>query len=98
MRLADFILRDMERILVQWEAFASEMQPAAANMTPRALRDHAKQMLEAICKDLATVQSRVAQAEKSRGHAPRYAGAPETAAQTHALLRAKSGFGINQLA
>jgi signal transduction histidine kinase len=98
MRLADFILRDMERILVQWEAFAAEMQPAAANMTPRALRNHAKQMLEAICKDLATAQSRVAQVEKSRGHAPRYAGAPETAAQTHALLRAKSGFGINQLA
>jgi hypothetical protein len=96
MRLADFILRDMERILVQWEAFAAGMQPAAANMTRLALRDHAKQMLEAVCKDLATAQSRVAQAEKSRGHAPRFAG--ETAAQTHALLRAKSGFDINQLA
>ena len=98
MRLADFILRDMERILVQWEAFAREIQPATANMTQLALRNHAKQMMEAICKDLATAQSRVAQVEKSQGHAPRYAGASETAAQTHALLRAKSGFDINQLA
>jgi len=64
MRLADFILRDMERILVQWEAFAREIQPSTANMTPLALRNHAKQMMEAICKDLATAQSRAAQVEK----------------------------------
>ena len=98
MRLAEFILRDMENILVQWEAFAAGRLPAAASMEPLALRDHAQPILEAVCKDLATAQTREAQSEKSLGRAPILLGAPETAAQTHALLRAKSGFNINQLA
>ncbi|MCP3715447.1 sensor histidine kinase [Paraburkholderia sp. CNPSo 3281] len=98
MRLADFILRDMETILVQWEAFAGTLLPAAANMQSLALRDHAQQILQAVAKDLTTAQTREAQAEKSMGRAPILSGAPETAAQTHALLRARSGFNIRQLA
>jgi signal transduction histidine kinase len=38
MRLADFISRDIEPILAQWEAFAATLLPAAANMGSRALR------------------------------------------------------------
>ena len=98
MRLAEFILRDMEAILVEWEAFAATLFPAAASMTPLALRDHAKQILEAVAKDLSTPQTKQAQADKSMGRAPKLMGAPETAAQTHAVLRAQSGFDINQLA
>jgi signal transduction histidine kinase len=98
MRLADFILRDMETILVQWEAFAGTLLPAAADLKPLALRDHAQQILPAVAKDLSTAQTREAQAEKSMGRAPILIGAPETAAQTHALLRARGGFDINQLA
>jgi hypothetical protein len=97
MRLADFILQDMEAILVEWEAFAATLLPAAAGMTSLALRDHAQHILEAVAKDLTTPQTREEQAEKSKGRAPRVAGAPETAAQTHAVLRARSGFDINQL-
>jgi signal transduction histidine kinase len=37
------------------------------------------------------------QSEKAKGRAPTEAGAPETAAQTHAVLRARDGFDINQL-
>ena len=98
MRLAHFILRDMESILVEWEAFASTILPAAGNMTALALRDHAKQILEAVAKDLSTPQTKQAQMDKSRGRAATLIGAPETAAQTHAILRARSGFDINQLA
>jgi len=98
MRLADFILRDMESILVEWEWFASTLFPAAASMTPLALRDHAKQILEAVAKDLSTSQTKQAQADKSLGRAPKLMEAPETAAQTHAVLRARSGFDISQLA
>ncbi|MFM0198422.1 HAMP domain-containing sensor histidine kinase [Paraburkholderia fungorum] len=97
MRLADFILHDMEAILAQWEAFAGTLVPAAANLRPLALRDHAQQILEAVAKDLSTFQSRAAQIEKSTGQAPKRPDAPETAAQTHALLRARGGFDINQL-
>ncbi len=98
MRLADFILRDMESILVEWEAFAGTLFPAAASMTPLALRDEAKEILEAVAKDLSTSQTKQAQIDKSRGRAPKLMDAPETAAQTHAILRARSGFDINQLA
>ena len=97
MRLADFILRDMETILEQWEAFALTLFPAAANMKSLELRDHAQQILEAVAKDLTTSQTREAQSEKSMGRAPQLIGASETAAQTHAVLRARSGFEINQL-
>jgi signal transduction histidine kinase len=96
-RLADFILRDMPRILEEWEAFAASLLPAASGLTSSVLRDHAPQILEAIARDLTTFQSRHEQSEKSKGRAPRIEGAPETAAQTHAVLRARSGFDLNQL-
>src|SRR5579864_8460325 len=98
MRLADFILRDMEPILAQWETFAATLLPAAANMESLALRDHAQQILHAVAADLRTSQTREAQREKSMGRAPTLTDAKETAAQTHALLRARAGFSINQLA
>ena len=97
MRLADFILRDMESILVQFEEFAGSLLPAAQQLDPDELRDDAQQILEAIAHDLSTIQTREGQAEKSRGLIPRPIGAPATAAQTHALLRARSGFAITQL-
>ena len=84
--------------MARWEAFAATSLPAAARMNSLALRDHAQQILEAVVADLRTSQSREAQAAKSMGLAPKILGAPETAAQTHALLRAKSGFDIRQLA
>ena len=82
MRLADFILSNMESILVEWERFASTLLPAAVSMTALALRNETRQ----------------AQIDKSLGRAPKVMGAPATAAQTHAILRARSGFDINQLA
>ncbi|CDY79107.1 sensor histidine kinase [Caballeronia glathei] len=98
MRLADFILRDMEPILAQWEAFAATLMPAAANMGASGLRNHAQQILRAVAQDLRNSQTREAQRDKSMGRAPALIDATETAAQTHALLRARAGFNINQLA
>jgi signal transduction histidine kinase len=97
-RLAEFILTEKEQILANWEAFARRQVPAAESMGSLALRDHAEQILGAIAKDLKTYQSRDAQTQKSLGLAPVVLDAPETAAQTHALLRAQSGFDIRQLA
>ena len=98
MRLSEFILRNMEAILAEWEAFASTLHPAATRMTPLALRDHAQQILEAVAGDISTSQSEQEQADKSKGKAPKIEGAPHTAAETHAILRANSGFDIEQLA
>ena len=97
MTLSDFIRRDMENILAMWEAFAATLLPAAGRMKSLELRDHAQQILEAVAHDIVRSQTREQQAQKSQGRAPQVKDAPETAAQTHALMRARSGFNIGQL-
>ena len=97
MRLSDFIEANMETILTEWESFASSLSPAADHLDGPRLRDHAEQMLQAIAQDLRMPQTRVEQLVKSKGWAPLLQGAADTAAQTHALLRAADGFTIRQL-
>jgi len=96
MRLADFILQHMEEILVRWEEFARGL-PNARLMSLAELRDHAEQILRAVCKDLALPQTTEARDLKGKGRAPPI-DVSETAAQTHALLRARAGFDINEMA
>lgn len=97
MRLAEFILNQMEPIVAEWERFAATLLPAAGSMTSLALRDHAQPILEAVAQDIATTQSAEEQDRKSKGLSAPLPDAPATAAQTHAVLRARSGFDINQL-
>lgn len=84
-------------ILTEWESFAASCK-RGPSMTPLALRDHAEEILQAVAQDISTAQSSDAQREKSLGRAPRLFDAPETAAQTHATLRAQRGFNIEELA
>src|SRR6478735_2229365 len=98
MRLAPFIHSNMEPILVEWEAFAKSLYAPSSQMTPRMLRDHAEQILNAVMADLSTTQTVEEQSEKSMGRARKAWNAPDTAAQTHAVLRAQSGIDINELA
>lgn len=83
--------------MAAWEEFEISLLPAARHLDSLALRDHAPEILQAVAEDLSTPQTSEAQREKSMGRTPRPVGAPETAAQTHALLRARGGFNINQL-
>ena len=98
MRLHDFIRQNMEEILVQWEIFASTLLPAATSMTGLLLRDHAHEILEAVMNDIAVPQTAQTQDDKSKGLIEKLPGAPQTAAETHGLLRATSGFEIKQMA
>lgn len=97
MHLSRFILDNMESIVAEWQAFAATRLPAAADMTDLELRNHARHILEAVAKDLTTAQTEKEREERSKGRAPMEPDAPETAAQTHAVLRARAGFDINQL-
>lgn len=97
MRLADFIGENAEPILSAAEAFAGTMLPASSHLDAEALRDHMPMILAAVSKDLRSAQTTGEQLAKSLGRQARIHGAPETAAQTHALLRAKAGFDIEQL-
>ena len=56
MRLAEFILANIEPILAEWEAFARSLSPGA-NMTIVALRDDAESILLATARDMQNCQS-----------------------------------------
>lgn len=94
-RLGDFILKNMESILEQWEEFAQTINPPALTMNSKSLRDHAELMLKVIAKDLSTEQTDQEQADKSKDLAP--ANLNVTAAEDHAEARLLSGFTIGQL-
>ena len=47
MRLADFILANIEPILADWEAFARGIWPRGTSVYVAALRDHAEAILRA---------------------------------------------------
>lgn len=97
MRLAQFITENLEQILVEWEAFASSLLAPGHTMTSLALRDHARQILQAVAEDIETNQTDLEQAYKSQGFVP-IAEATSTAAMTHGALRHLAGFDLRQLA
>jgi hypothetical protein len=97
MRLPDFILHKMDVIVAEWEAFAGTLFPASQKMSALALRDHVREIMMAVVADIRTDQSKAEQTAKSQGRAAKGQLAAETAAETHAILRAKSGLDINQL-
>ncbi|SHH24478.1 sensor histidine kinase KdpD [Massilia sp. CF038] len=96
MRLDQFIDDSMDAILAEWEAFAGTQAPAADQMSPLALRDHARQILSAIALDIGTLQNDEEQLAKSQGLAPD-AASGQSAASIHGALRQASDFSLLQL-
>lgn len=96
MTLDEFIADNGAAIVSSWQDHAMTLLPGSKSMTALALQDHAREILDAIVVDMRTPQSRVQQHDKSLGGAER-SSAARTAAELHAVLRAQSGFTINQL-
>src|ERR1051326_3407219 len=97
MKLSDFIAKNTEEITAEWEEFAKSLLPSGEVMTSLALRDHATQILRAIAVDIASNQTQLEQAYKSKGFVPIAPGI-QTAAMTHGALRHLQGFDLRQLA
>ncbi|MCQ2029593.1 sensor histidine kinase [Stutzerimonas zhaodongensis] len=96
MRLAQFILDNLEPILQAWEDFAKSIVPASTTMDSSDLRDHAEQMLKAVVADMNSEQTTAERIGKSQGNnSPDQDG--ETAAQTHAVTRLLAGFSLEQM-
>ena len=74
-RLSTFIRQNIELILDEWEAFARSL-PQGEAMEARALRDHAKEMLIVIAKDLDEPQTTQEQTDKAHGGSDAGEGAP----------------------
>lgn len=94
MKLARFIQTRMEQLLDDWEAAAVEIAPEMEGEDSRALRDHARQMLEFIAEDLLIPQSKQESARKALGKAKSY---PSAAGQGHGTGRLDQGMSILQL-
>lgn len=98
MRLADFILGNVEAILSEWEQFARSLGPGS-DMAVIALRDHAEDILRMTARDMASSQTAEQQGEKSKG---RGGGGTESlaldrASSVHALDRLGSGFNLTEV-
>ena len=94
MKLAAFILENLEPILNEWEDFASSLAPLE-DATKIELRDHAAAVLKVIAADLQTPQAEHQSIAKSRGMALAVGG--NTAAQLHAEERVAAGFSGEQV-
>lgn len=99
MKLDKFISANMEAILQEWEDFARANQPAGADLKAVELRDHAREMLTHIARDMATVQTEAEQTEKSQGNGPDADAETnsDSAAEVHADERLGAGFSIRLL-
>lgn len=86
-----------EPILAEWVTFARSCGPAAEQMDLDALRDHAREMLVRIVRDLRSPQTDAEQAEKSKGLAPDATEGVDTPAEVHGAGRAGSGFTVGEM-
>jgi signal transduction histidine kinase len=96
MRLAHFILQNLEPLLVEWEAFARTILSSRRSMSTEVLRDHARLMLETIASDMETTQSVSEQQLKSQGR-KRRESKDDSASETHAIGRLQLGFTLNEV-
>lgn len=96
MKLSRFITAHIERIIFEWESFARTLRPAANEMSTVALRDHARQILQAMALDIETDENAKQRDEKSKGLALADVEV-KSAAATHGTLRQVSGFSLLQL-
>lgn len=92
MRLADFILSNIEPILAEWEIFARSMG-AGEHLDQLTLRDHAGEILQATARDMKSPQTIAERAKKSKGldHL-RENDALDGASDAHAIDRLSLGF------
>ena len=96
MRLADFILANVEPILVEWESFARGIWPKGATADPAEVRDEAEDILRETAVDMQSHQTGAQQAEKSKGASRPWdeGGGLTRASSSHGTGRVASGFDL----
>jgi signal transduction histidine kinase len=94
MRLADFILLNIEPILAEWEIFARSIG-AGEHLDKLALRDHAAEILQATARDMKSPEtdSIRSMGPMGSGHHPKN-DALDGASDAHAVDRLGLGFGM----
>ena len=96
MKLSEFVRANLEQILAEWEKFAVTLFPASDHPTSLVLRDHAREILQELARDIDTDQSPEQKKIKSEGVADNTEPDPSAAA-AHGAQRQDNGFSIIQL-
>jgi signal transduction histidine kinase len=96
MKLFYFITQRMDDILAEWERFAHTQSGDAQDKPDLVLRDHAKEILQAIAVDIETLQNPRQQQLKSQGLAPGLYS-QRSAASIHGALRQAGDFSLLQV-
>jgi signal transduction histidine kinase len=94
--LADFLEHNAETVISEAVEFARTID-VGRTLDDVTLRDHLPEIISTVVADLRRPQTRREEIEKSEGRAVPAAGAPISAAGTHALHRALSGYSISNL-
>jgi hypothetical protein len=81
MRLSEFIVQHVDRIVDEWEVFA-EFISADDSLDRTTLRDHAKSILLAASADMSKAQTACEQAAKAKGEGPEKTPGMESCATT----------------
>jgi signal transduction histidine kinase len=97
MKMRAFIQERIDDILAEWDTFARSIQPGAKPLSAERLRDHAREMLDAIAVDMAGAQTAAEQKDKSEGRGIPNASAEDSPAEMHAVYRLAEGFTINEV-
>jgi hypothetical protein len=98
MRLAEFILNNVEPILIEWESFARSIWPALPSGRI-VVRDHAENILRATVADMTSAQTPVQQEEKSKGEGDHDIASVrvDLASDFHGARRAELGFNMGEV-
>lgn len=95
-RLATFIEHEADSIIAKAIEFARSID-LSDPLDDAALRDHLPEIIESIVADLRTPQTREEEIEKSEGRSSVPSGQARSAAGTHAIHRAHSGYDVSDL-
>jgi len=96
MRLADFILANIEPIMVDWVSFARTISP---ERNIAILRNHTTEILRATARDMNAPQTEEQSSDKSKGDGDqgKESQGLDRASAVHAVQRVDSGFDMMQL-
>jgi len=95
--MADFIDANLENLLGDWERFAATLQPAAAGLNRKALRDYAVHVIGTLATNMRRAQTPKEARTKSRGQRSDAHPVLTDAARTHAGDRFVEGFTLDQM-
>ncbi|WP_439518426.1 ATP-binding protein [Hydrogenophaga sp.] len=97
MRLSTFISSNLDAILVDWVAFARQLQPPTGDIDEEGLLDHGRKILTKIAADMRMPESAEEQQDKSEGNSSTASLAPNVPSRSHARQRRAQGFNIEEL-